>query len=91
MRALPPVLFAGGAQVPEAWGENVLLTLDTHGAARAAALLSEAIIVPIHQEGWAHFSSPPSALAAAFSAAGLSDRLQLPLPGDEVAVSPRRS
>jgi hypothetical protein len=46
------VLFAGGAQVPGR-GEKVLLTRDAHGAARAAALLSEAIILPIHQEGWA--------------------------------------
>lgn len=85
------VLFAGGAQVPELWGERVLLTFDAHGAARAAALLSDAVIVPIHQEGWAHFTSPPSALAAAFSEAGLSDRLRLPLPGDDVAISLRRS
>jgi L-ascorbate metabolism protein UlaG (beta-lactamase superfamily) len=85
------VLFAGGAQVPEAWGDNVLLTLDAHGAARAATLLPEAIVVAIHQEGWAHFSSPPGALKAAFSEAGLSDRLQLPLPGDGVAIIPRQS
>src|SRR5206468_12041184 len=32
------ILFAGGAQVPERWGDEVVLTLDAARAAEAAAL-----------------------------------------------------
>jgi len=77
------ILFAGGARVPEAWGDT-LLTLDAERAARAADLLAPAVIVPIHQEGWGHFSSGPSDLLAAFDAAGLSDRLRSVEPGEQI-------
>ena len=86
---------------PELLGQTVVVIggsagigLETARRARAEganALLSEAIILAIHQGGWAHFSTPPSALAAAFTEARLSDGLQLPLPGHDVAISPRQS
>jgi L-ascorbate metabolism protein UlaG (beta-lactamase superfamily) len=79
------ILLAGGAQVPVAYGD-VLLTLDARRAAEAAALLSPAVIVPIHQEGWAHFSSGPDALREAFAAAGLTDRLRPLAPGEQVSL-----
>jgi L-ascorbate metabolism protein UlaG (beta-lactamase superfamily) len=75
------ILFAGGAQVPERWGDDVLLTLDAEAAAEAAAILAPATIVPIHQEGWAHFTSAPADLARAFAAADLADRLRPLEPG----------
>ncbi|HKV67456.1 MAG TPA: MBL fold metallo-hydrolase [Gaiellales bacterium] len=76
------ILFAGGAQVPERWGDDVLLTLDAAGAAEAAAILSPATIVPIHQEGWAHFTSSPADLARAFAAADVAGRLRSVAPGE---------
>lgn len=81
------VLFAGGAEVPEAWGPDVNLTLDADLAVEAAGHLGEALIVPIHEEGWAHFSSSPAALEAAFAAAGLADRLRPVGPGQTVTLT----
>jgi L-ascorbate metabolism protein UlaG (beta-lactamase superfamily) len=80
------ILFAGGAQVPVAYGD-ALLTLDAHRSAEAAVLLDPAVIVPIHQEGWRHFSSPPDALERASAGAGLTDRLRPVAPGELVELS----
>jgi L-ascorbate metabolism protein UlaG (beta-lactamase superfamily) len=80
------VLFAGGAQVPEAWGPGVNLTLDAALAVEAARALGDAPIVPIHQEGWAHFSSAPADLEAAFADAGVTDRLRPVRPGETVPL-----
>jgi len=68
--------------VPERWGDDVLLTLDAGRAAEAAAILAPATIVPIHQEGWAHFTSSPADLTRAFAAAGVADRLRSIGPGE---------
>jgi len=81
------VLFAGGAAVPELWGERVYLTLTPETAVEAARLLGDAPIVPIHQEGWAHFSFGPEELRRAFAEAGLEGRLREPARGEEVALS----
>ena len=79
------MLFIGGAQVPEAWGD-AHLTLTAQTAVEAARALGDAPIAPIHQEGWAHFTSNPEDVASAFTDAGLSHRL-LPLsPGQEIPL-----
>jgi L-ascorbate metabolism protein UlaG (beta-lactamase superfamily) len=80
------VLFVGGAQVPVAWGD-ALLTLNADGAVEAARLLGDAPIVPIHQDGWAHFTSNARDVERAFAAAGISDRLRMVEPGGEVELS----
>jgi L-ascorbate metabolism protein UlaG (beta-lactamase superfamily) len=79
------VLFVGGAQVPEAWGD-ALLTLNADTAVEAARALGAAPIVPIHQDGWAHFTSSAEDLERAFAAAGMSDRLRIVAPGEEVEL-----
>jgi L-ascorbate metabolism protein UlaG (beta-lactamase superfamily) len=80
------ILFVGGAQVPEAWGDaHLTLTADT--AVEAARLLGDAPIVPIHQDGWAHFTSNAKDVERAFAAAGLSARLRMVAPGGEVELS----
>ena len=81
------VLFAGNAQVPERWGPEVPLTLTPHAAVEAARLLEPAVIVPVHQEGWAHFTSGPDELARAFAEAGLMGRLRPVAPGETVELS----
>lgn len=80
------VLFAGGARVPEAYGE-ARLTLTAETAVEAARALDPALIVPIHQEGWAHFSSSPQDLLLAFAAAELSGRLRMVAPGERVPLA----
>lgn len=56
------------------------LTLTGAEAAQLAALLGDATIIPIHYEGWAHFSEGRAAIEEAFTAAGIASRLRfLPL------------
>jgi L-ascorbate metabolism protein UlaG (beta-lactamase superfamily) len=80
------VLFAGGAEVPEAWGEGAYLTLTPETAVEAARTLEGAAIVPVHQEGWAHFSFGPEDLRRAFVEADEGDRLRSVEPGEQVAL-----
>jgi L-ascorbate metabolism protein UlaG (beta-lactamase superfamily) len=80
------LLFAGGAQVPERWGDDVPLTLDARRAAEAAALLAPARVIPVHQEGWAHLTSSPDDLERAFVDAGVADRLRRLGPGERVKL-----
>jgi L-ascorbate metabolism protein UlaG (beta-lactamase superfamily) len=79
------VLFVGGAQVPAAWGD-AYLTLTADAAVEAAQALGAAPIVPIHQDGWAHFTSSAADARRAFAAAGLAGRLRPVAPGEEVAL-----
>ncbi|TCO33555.1 L-ascorbate metabolism protein UlaG (beta-lactamase superfamily) [Kribbella steppae] len=69
------VLFAGAARTTLM--DNAPLTLTSQAAAEAAHLLNPATIVPVHTEGWSHFSEGPDRLATTFEQAGLSDRLRL--------------
>jgi L-ascorbate metabolism protein UlaG (beta-lactamase superfamily) len=78
------VLFAGCARAAELL-DGAPLTLTVEDAVAAARLLDPAVIVPVHTEGWAHFSEGPDLLAAGFARAGLSDRLRL-LPAGSAAL-----
>ncbi|MFJ1751801.1 MBL fold metallo-hydrolase [Kitasatospora sp. NPDC088134] len=69
------VLFAGAART--GIFDNALLTLDSARAAEAAALLGARRVVPVHFDSWAHFTEGREPLLAAFTAAGLADRLEL--------------
>jgi len=57
------------------------LTLGAQQAVEAARLLDPALVVPVHSEGWAHFSQGLHDVTAAFAAAGLAERLRVPTPG----------
>jgi hypothetical protein len=78
------VLFAGAARTALAGG--ACLTLTSQAAAEAAKLLGARAVVPLHFEGWAHFTQGRDTLAAAFDRAGLADRLHLPEPGGWVEL-----
>ena len=54
---------------------------------QAAVELAPAAIIPIHQDGWAHFTADGGDLDAAFSDAGLGGRLRRVLPGETVDLS----
>ncbi|MGW7433699.1 MBL fold metallo-hydrolase [Streptomyces sp. NPDC054861] len=69
------VLFAGAVRLPVL--DHQLLTLDSDQAAEAARILGARRIVPVHFDGWAHFTEGRDRLVAAFTAAGLIDRVQL--------------
>jgi L-ascorbate metabolism protein UlaG (beta-lactamase superfamily) len=57
---------------------GVVLTTEAVKAARA---FPEAVIIPLHYEGWAHFSESRGQVEDAFCAAGLSHRLRWLEPG----------
>ncbi|TCO43882.1 L-ascorbate metabolism protein UlaG (beta-lactamase superfamily) [Kribbella antiqua] len=69
------VLFAGAARTPLMDGAP--LTLTSEAAVEAAHLLTPATIIPVHTEGWSHFSEGPDHLATTFESAGLTPRLHL--------------
>jgi L-ascorbate metabolism protein UlaG (beta-lactamase superfamily) len=68
------VLFCGAARRPDMAEALTLTAVDAVLAARA---LGDARIVPIHAEGWLHFTEGPGTLNRAFADAGLADRLTL--------------
>ncbi|HET6876632.1 MAG TPA: MBL fold metallo-hydrolase [Jatrophihabitans sp.] len=74
------VLFAGAARTALLGEAN--LTLGSAEAAEAAQLLQARHVVPVHFEDWAHFTQGRDTIAAAFTAAGLADRLHLLDRGD---------
>jgi L-ascorbate metabolism protein UlaG (beta-lactamase superfamily) len=73
------VLFLGAARVREVGPAH--LTMTGEEAVLAARAFAGAMVVPLHFEGWAHFSEPKAEVARAFAAAGLSNRLRWPMPG----------
>jgi L-ascorbate metabolism protein UlaG (beta-lactamase superfamily) len=67
------VLFMGAARITAAgdWP----LTFTANEGVTAARAFSKATIVPLHYEGWEHFSESRLEITQAFAAAGLTDRL----------------
>lgn len=78
------VLFAGAARTALLDGADLTLTSDQ--AAAAASLLDAGHVVPVHFEGWAHFSQGRASLEAAFAAAGLLNRTHLLEPGQRIVL-----
>lgn len=83
------LLFMGAARVREVGPAH--LTLTAEEAVHAARALGDAPIVPLHFEGWGHFSEGRAEIEAAFEAAGLTARLRWLEPGvpAEIALVPR--
>jgi L-ascorbate metabolism protein UlaG (beta-lactamase superfamily) len=79
------VLFAGGVSLPQRF-DGAYLTLSAERAAQAAQVLGASAVVPLHFEGWAHFTQGSAELRAAFEAAGTGDRLVVPEPGVRLSV-----
>ncbi|MGJ7908003.1 MBL fold metallo-hydrolase [Actinopolyspora sp. H202] len=68
------ILFAGAPRFAMLFdGEPVVL--DSAGAAEASRILDPRRVVPVHFEGWTHFTEGREDLRKAFTAAGLADRL----------------
>ncbi|NNH72426.1 hypothetical protein HLB23_21620 [Nocardia uniformis] len=56
-------------------------------AVRAAEVLGDAVIVPLHGEGWAHFSETLDYLARNFDYAGRADQPRIPVAGEVLTVA----
>ncbi|MGW0485249.1 MBL fold metallo-hydrolase [Nonomuraea sp. NPDC003214] len=70
------VLFAGAPRFDVLFG-GAPIVLDSAQAAEAARILGARQVVPVHYDSWAHFTEGRDELVAAFTAAGLLDRLDL--------------
>ena len=77
------VLFAGAARTALIDG---YLTLTAQDAAEAARVLGARTVVPVHAEGWAHFTQGVDDLVTAYAAAGLADRLHVLSPGETATL-----
>lgn len=71
------LLFAGAAQTRGKFN----LTMNANDAIEAAATFSNALIVPLHNDSWAHFTESARDLEQAFNALGYGDRLRRLKPG----------
>lgn len=69
--------FAGAAQTRGPFH----LTMDTNDTIETARAFPDAMIVPVHTEGWAHFRQNGEDLRKTFDALGFGTRLRLLEPG----------
>jgi L-ascorbate metabolism protein UlaG (beta-lactamase superfamily) len=79
------ILFMGAAQVLEVQPGHLTFTAD--GAVEAARAFKDAAIVPLHFEGWEHFSESRTQIEEAFASAGLEHRLQWMEAGSPKAIT----
>jgi L-ascorbate metabolism protein UlaG (beta-lactamase superfamily) len=74
------ILFAGAVQLAKRF-DGAYLTLSADRAAEATLILDARVAIPLHFEGWAHFTQGAEQLRAAFAGNGVTDRLCLPERG----------
>src|SRR5262249_11485184 len=77
------ILFAGGAYVDRL---EAYVTLTSEWAAEAARGLDARAVIPLHHNGWGHFTQDLSSLQSEFAEAGLADRLVALEPGESATV-----
>lgn len=68
------LLFMGAAQIPEIGVYHITMTADD--AIQASRAFSQATIVPLHYEGWAHFSESRDVITHAFHGAGTETQVR---------------
>ncbi|WP_024510122.1 MBL fold metallo-hydrolase [Bradyrhizobium sp. ARR65] len=74
--------FAGAAQTRGPFH----LTMDTNDTIETARAFPDALIVPVHTDGWAHFRQSAADLRATFDALGFGKRLKLLEPGVRTVI-----
>ncbi|MGJ5176050.1 MBL fold metallo-hydrolase [Bradyrhizobium oligotrophicum] len=74
--------FAGAAQTRGPFH----LTMDTNDTIETARVFADAVIVPVHTDGWAHFRQSAQDLRNTFDALGFGARLQLLEPGVRTVI-----
>ena len=79
------ILFAGAVSLPHRF-DGAYLTLSSERAAMAAEILGARVVIPLHFEGWTHFTQGADDLRAAFTGYGIRDRLVLPERGGTVTA-----
>ena len=79
--------FAGAAQTRGPFH----LTMDTNDTIETARAFPDAVIVPVHTDGWAHFRQNAQDLRATFDTLGFGPRLKLLEPGIATAIEVPRA
>ena len=74
--------FAGAAQTRGPFH----LTMDTNDTIETARAFADALIVPVHTDGWAHFKQGAKELRVTFDALGFGKRLKLLEPGVKTVI-----
>jgi L-ascorbate metabolism protein UlaG (beta-lactamase superfamily) len=74
--------FAGAAQT------RGPLTMDTNDTIETARAFPDAVIVPLHTDGWAHFRQNADDLRASFDTLGFGPRLKILEPGVATVIEP---
>jgi len=74
--------FAGAAQTRGPFH----LTMDTNDTIETARAFADAVIVPVHTDGWAHFRQNAQDLRATFDTLGFGKRLKILQPGVATAI-----
>jgi L-ascorbate metabolism protein UlaG (beta-lactamase superfamily) len=78
------ILNAGAVQLPKF--DGAYLTLSADHAADVVRILGARVAIPLHFEGWAHFTQGPEQLLAAFRGNGIRDRLLMLERGQRAEV-----
>ncbi|HUA50006.1 MAG TPA: MBL fold metallo-hydrolase [Solirubrobacteraceae bacterium] len=79
------ILFAGAVQRPHRF-DGAYLTLSSDRAAEATKLLGVRAALPVHFEGWTHFTQGARELRAAFAGNSITDKLVLAERGETVSA-----
>lgn len=79
------LLFGGGAQARGPF----YLTMNTNDAVEAAAAFGDAAIVPVHHDGWGHFTQSQEDLAKTFQSLGMGGRLHRVTGGETMRFGTR--
>ena len=79
------ILFMGAARVREVGPAH--LTFTAEEGVEVARVMPDAVIVPVHFEGWQHFSEGREVIAKAFADAGLEERLRWLTPGTPTSIA----
>ena len=75
-------IFAGAAKPRGPFN----VTMGTNDAIDTAFTFSQATIIPVHFEGWSHYTENGEMLQQSFNALGIGDRLRLLPAGERVAL-----
>ena len=79
------VLHIGAVRVPQ-WFGGEPLTLTSEAAAEAARVLEARAVVPIHCDGWTHYTEGSDEIVRRFEEAGLGDVLRVVADGEAVSL-----
>lgn len=80
------LLFGGGASVPFLF-DGRLVTMTNEQLAQASTVLGAARVIPVHAEGWSHYTQDRDLLRDAFHRQGADQRLCLLEPGGSVTIA----